>query len=476
MNNNSFLSKFFLYVPVKLIPAFMGIFFVFFLYKSFPDGQYVSYSVSVTCALIAAQLFAGWVGNSFVYHFSGRQDKKIFFSSSMGVIFFIAPVAGLLAASVCSFFVKDDFVFICVWVLCVTQIFFFFLSSVCQADFLVWQQLKAAVLQAGVQAVLIFTLFERLGVDFRYALIALSVGYVSAGFILLYSVVRRLGFSNPFLFPEKFKSIVNSLYHYGAALSPWIFGMLVMSAADRFAIGYYNIEHGDTYLSLKDLFAGGAGLLSMPLLMVVHPLVIARFREKRFAANIIESSLGFLIISFSLLWCALSFVGFDFFERLTGKSIDVSLWVVFFSFLSVFLNSSSVYVQKRLEVHRRMKQLAVLSVCSAVTSVLFSYVGGGIWGLYGVSIGLMLAQALYFFLVAFSMLKKIKLYRCVVTPMIISLLAALIGAVYYFILDKWLGLSDWRMESSLWLAGFSAVSLVALWKGVRWAEFTRVAV
>lgn len=473
MNNSSFLSKFFLYVPVKLIPAFMGIFFVFFLYKFFPDGQYVSYSICVTSALIAAQLFAGWVGNSFVYYFSGSEDKRSFFSSCLAVICIIAPVAGLLAATVCIFFVEDDFVFICVWGLCVSQILFFFLSSVCQADFLVWQQLKAAVLQAGIQAILIFTLFDVAGVDFRYALVALMAGYVSACSILLYSTANKYGFSNPLDFYEQFKSVVSSLYQYGAALSPWIFGMLVMAAADRFAIGYYGIEGGDTYLSLKDLFAGGAGLLSMPLLMVVHPLVIKRFREKRFAASILESSFGFLIVTFSLLWCALSFVGFDFFERLTGKSIDVSLWIIFFSFFSVFLNSSSVYVQKRLEVHRRMKLLAVFSVGSALASVVFSYVGGKFWGLYGVSIGLMLAQCLYFFLVAYSILKKINIYRCVVVPLIVSLLTVVMGAVYYYALNRWFGFSDWRVASLLWLVGFAGMSLVALWKGVRWSEFAR---
>lgn len=473
MNNNSFLSKFFLYVPVKLIPAFMGIFFVFFLYKFFPGGQYVSYSVSVTCALIAAQLFAGWVGNSFVYHFSGSDDKTGFFSSSLVVIFFIAPLAGILAASVCAFFVADDFVFVCVWALCVSQVLFFFLSSVCQADFLVWQQLKAAVLQAFVQAVLVFILFEQLGVDFRFALVALTAGYASAVAVLLFGVIRKLGFTNPAKYIDKFMSVVKSLYQYGAALSPWIFGMLVMAAADRFSIGYYNIEHGDIYLSLKDLFAGGAGLLSMPLLMVVHPLVIRKFREKRFAANIIESSFGFLIVAFSLLWCALHFVGFDFFERLTGKSIDVSLWVIFFSYVSVFLNSSSVYIQKRLEVHRKMKLLAVLSIVSAIFSVVFSYVGGRYWGIYGVSIGLMLAQGLYFLLVAYSIHKKMSVYRALVVPLFVAVLTVIAGAAYYYALGALIHIDDWRVKSALWLIGFSVLSLLALWKGVKWGEFTK---
>jgi O-antigen/teichoic acid export membrane protein len=120
-----------------------------------------------------------------------------------------------------------------------------------------------------------------------------------------------------------------------------------------------------------------------------------------------------------------------------------------------------------------MKLLAVFSVGSALASVVFSYVGGEFWGLYGVSVGLMLAQCLYFFLVAYSILKKINIYRCVVVPLIVSLLTVVMGAVYYYALNRWFGFSDWRVASLLWLVGFAGMSLVALWKGVRWSEFAR---
>ena len=93
MNINGFLKKFLLYVPVKTVPALSGIFFIFYLYKFFPGGQYVSYSVSLFSSLVAAQLCAGWVGNSFIYYYSGVENRKYFISSCIAVILLIAPVA-----------------------------------------------------------------------------------------------------------------------------------------------------------------------------------------------------------------------------------------------------------------------------------------------------------------------------------------------------------------------------------------------
>lgn len=145
----------------------------------------------------------------------------------------------------------------------------------------------------------------------------------------------------------------------------------------------------------------------------------------------------------------------------------------FFSYVSVFLNSSSVYIQKRLEVHRKMKLLAVLSIVSAIFSVVFSYVGGRYWGIYGVSIGLMLAQGLYFLLVAYSIHKKMSVYRALVVPLFVAVLTVIAGAAYYYALGALIHIDDWRVKSALWLIGFSVLSLLALWKGVKWGEFTK---
>jgi O-antigen/teichoic acid export membrane protein len=476
MKMNVFLRKLLLYVPVKMVPAISGIFLIFYLYRLFPEGQYVSYSVSLFCSLITAQLCAGWVGNSFIYYYSGLEDKRLFVSNCISVVFLIAPVSSVLAATVSVYFSSAAYVFISVWLLCFGQILFFFLSSACQAGFFVKQQLVAVILQAVTQIALIVVLFKFFEVDFRFALLSLAVGYFVAAFYLLYTVLKIFGVSNPFSNIGLFKENLKLIFQYGAALSPWILGMLVMVGADRFAIGYYNVESGDAYLSLKDLFVGAAGLLSMPLLMMVHPFVIKRFREGVFAINVIESSSGFLIVSFSLLWGALYFVGFGFFEIITGKVISVSKLAILFAFIGVFLNSASVYFQKRLEVHRKMKLLAYLSMLSALISVLCAWVGARYWGVVGASVGVLLAQILYFVLVTSSLIKRLDLIRSFSAPILVSAMALLAGYALHLFLQVIAGpIVEWERDI-FWLAGFSGISLISLWKGVKWSEFMRATV
>lgn len=473
--NNAFLQKLFLYVPVKLIPALLGIFFIFFLYRYFPPGQYVSYSISLMCALVAAQLSSAWVGNSFIYFFSGRdtRGKSEFLSSCLLLVLFIAPLAASSAAAVAAFFVDEDCVFLLVGMLCFTQMFYFFLSSVCQACFMVKQQLVAVVIQATLQVLLILLFASWRGVEFSFALIALIVGYAFSSLYLLAVAVRHLGFLHPLRQWTLRRMTVISVYQYGAALSPWMLGMLVMLGADRFAVGYYEIVEGGGYLSLKDLFVGAGGLLSMPLLMLVHPLVIKRFREGSFAGKVIESSLGFLIVAFSLLWGMLAFVGFELFEWLTKKPVGVPLLIIFVSFVGVFVNSAAVYVQKRLEVHRKMKRLAYLAIGAAGISVGFSFLGGYFFGLAGVAVGVLLGQLFYFCVTAASMVKRMALLEGLGRPILVSILAFGTGYGLHLVIEIGMSQFDWWLRSLMWLSGFSLVSLIALWWGVNWREFMK---
>jgi hypothetical protein len=467
---NVFLKKLLLYIPVKMVPAVAGVFFVVFLYKFFPEGQYVSYSVSIFCALTAAQLCSGWVGNSFIYHYSGVEDKARFLVNCLGVVLVIAPIASLLAATTAVAVIDESSLFIYVWMLCFSQIVFFFLSSVCQGIYLVKQQLIAVLLQAFLQIGWVIIFFQFWKIDFRYALLASAVGYAAAASFMLFSTLRLLSLSGPFWNTCLFRGDLHRIYAYGAALSPWMLGMLVMAGSDRLLIGLYEIEHGDSYLSLKDLFIGGAGLLSMPLLMMVHPFVINKFRAGTFAIGIIESSSSFLLVAFSLLWSVIYFVGLDFFERITGKGIGAPHAVIFFAFVGVYISSAAVYFQKRLEVHRKMRLLAYLSLICAAMSFFFSWVGGMLWGLYGISLGVLLAQVLYLIAVVGSMSKRLDFYKSFALPAMVSFFAYSAGYLLNVIV-QFIETDIWWMRSILWLSGFTMVSLISFWKGVRWREF-----
>ena len=470
-DSNGFLKKLVLYVPVKLLPALLTVGFIFFLYRFFSANDYVAYSVSLSCSLIVAQLSAMWVGNSFVYYYSGVENKKAFFINCLLLIVAMAPLSSIVAACVANLLSGVEGSFKSVWLLCVAQMFFFFMSSACQAAFLVRQQLLAVSAQVLVQVGLAYFLMSVDEISYSEAMTSLTAGYGVAALVMLVAFFFRQSRSSGAEL-RVLRQDLRLVYEYGAPIAPWMLGMLIMVAADRFAVGYLGLVNGDSYLSLKDLFVGAGGLLTMPLLMLVHPLVIKRFRDGVFEGALIQNSIGFLIIVFSLLWALIAFVGFEIFERFTGKTITAPTGVLLVAYVGVFLNCSAVYVQKRLEVHRRMRRLAVLSMLCSLVSLVSAYLGGRFFGLYGVALGVLLGQFAYFVLVGQSVLKKISFYKGIIRPLGISIGAVLVGYLLHFLLAASLD-AAWWASSLAWVFVFGFLSLLVMWKGVEWHEFSR---
>lgn len=244
-----------------------------------------------------------------------------------------------------------------------------------------------------------------------------------------------------------------------------------MSGVDRFAIGFYGIEHGDEYLSLKDLFVGAGGLLSMPILMVVHSVVVDKFRSGSFDSNVIEGSVGVLVYMFSSLWSVLYFVGFEFFEKMTEKDVEIPITVIFISFFSVFLACISVYLQKRLEMHKRIKDLAFFALASAIIAVVLSFWLGGRYGIYGVAIGAGTAQIAYFFVVSRSVLRKVSFFRSIGKPLLLSGLVFLWGYLINIYLIDFFHYLDWWAKSVVWLGGFLVLFGGLFWRAGEWRAF-----
>jgi len=472
--SNGFVGKFLLYVPVKLLPAFLTVFFIFFLYRFFPSDDYVSYSVSVSCSLIVAQLSAMWVGNSYVYYYSAVADKKSFLSSCLYLVLLISPLASLLAGAIATVFSVAGNTFLSVVILCLSQMLFFFMSSVCQAAFLVKQQLAAVGAQLAVQLGIIYFSYISSSVSYLDAMLALSAGYSAAAFVMFYGVIRRLGVNGPQVALGELWQDVRLVYGYGAALAPWMLGMLLMAGADRFTIGYLGVPSGESYLSMKDLFVGAGGLVSMPLLMIVHPLIIKRFREGVFEGALIHSSMAFLIIAFALLWSVIEIIGFPVFELFTGKPILAPYGVLILAYIGVFLNCAAVYVQKRLEVHRRLRLMAYSAIAAALVSIVCSFVGGLFFGLYGVALGVVAGQLLYFGVVTATLIRKVDLNEGVYKPLVIAVVAIVLGYLLWLLLELALGGAGWWVKSLVWIILFFAFSLVLIWKSVSWKDFMRI--
>jgi O-antigen/teichoic acid export membrane protein len=470
MFGSVFLGKFFLYIPVKLVPALVTVLFIVLLYKLLPEGQYVFYSICLTASLISAQVFGSWLGSGFIYYYSGQEDKGRYIRLGLAIALIAACLAGLVAGLSVSYFFEGWQAPGITAVLCGMQLLFFFLSAMCQAAFLVKAQLVAVIVQGCIQLAVLYLANAGWGITFESALGSLIMGYLLSSAWLAFYCFRSFISTPGNPGGLGLISTLKTFFRYGGALMPWMLGMLVGNAVDRFAIGFYSVPDGDAYLSLRDLFTGAAGLISMPLLMLVHPLIVNTFKRGRFAMEIVESSLGFLLIAFGLLWFALVGVGFDSFSHMTGKSVTVEYYILFCGYSATVLNGAAIYVQKRMEVHMRMKELAVWSIMAACLAIAGAALGGHYFGLLGIALAALSAQVLYILLVLRSVWKLTSLSRALGRPLLATLAAGALGlAILQMIISLWPDL-EWWSRLMLWLPVYSALCAIALWKGVRWTD------
>ncbi|MCG4455177.1 sugar transporter [Pseudomonas sp. MMS21-TM103] len=466
----NFFIKLIFYVPVKLVPALVGVFFVVFLYGKLFDGQYVNYSISIICSLIAMQLCIGWLANSILYFLPSRESKEEFLFDCIILVILISPVASVIAALIAGFFISGSAVFYCVIFLCLSQIFYFLVSAIFQSEVLIKQQLYSVMFQGCSQILMLLILFKIYGPRFECAIVAMGVGFVVSVIYLFFKLSGIFSVRNIYFDFNRLVSTFNLVFKYGSPLVLWMFGVLAVSGGERFAVSFFNIELGDAYLSLKDLFVGASGLLSMPLLMLVHPIIIDRFRRGYFDSKTIESSIGLLIIVFSLFWTAWQFVGFHLFEFAAGKEIYLPKLVIFIIFVSVFLGCVSIYLQKRLEVHKRISLMARYALFSGLVSIVLSFTGAYFLGLYGIAIGILVSQALYTGLVLGSTFKKLQFYPCLMQPLIISLFCWFLGLIYSLLLDSVFSQAEWHIKYVCWTVGFMVLSVFVLYRGVEWSK------
>ena len=472
MESGDFVRKLILYVPVKLIPALTGICFVAFLYKELPAGQYVKYSMSILISLLAAQLSSGWLSNALLYYLPSSKNKNLLIVNSFIIVCSLAAVVSVAAAVISLLVLSDSALFGYVWCLCFAQSMFGLATSIHQSGFLIREQLVSVLLQCMFQISCVYVLFSYWDAEFEFAIAATAFGYALGGVYLYFSLANKYYQRALNINAEAIKRDFSTLFKYGAPLTPWMIGIMVMSGMDRFSIDSYSLFHGDAYLSVKDILVGASGLVSMPLLMLIHPLIVKEFVAGRFAHKLLQSAIALLTMVFSILWTLWQFVGMNVFQALTGKHVNIPIEIVFFIFVGVYFNCLAIYVQKRLEVHKRILLMAIFALLSGLIAVPLSFLGAKFFGLVGVSLAAVVAQGIYLLLVGQTLIKKINVWACFVIPLIFGGLYWGVGWITMRSLDVFLPEWGWMVKIVLWLCCLMIITPIMLWFAVSWKDFS----
>lgn len=467
-NEGGFILKLLIYFPVKILPALSSMFLILYLYGKLPLGEYTLYSVNLACILIGGQVLYGWVGNSVVYFYSTLNKPAELVASAVRFLLISIPVAAIFVAALCIVFSGVE-IFFYGFSLFISQVLFFFFSSVCQAAMLIKDQLYAVLLQVAMQLLGVFYLFSIFSYSYIYVFAALTVGYLIAACYLAFAFFRRHSWPSSSL--GQLREHVAMLYCYGAPLMPWMVGVLMVGSSDRFVLGMFKPQHSDAYLSLKDLFVGAGGLISMPMLMLVHTMVMSSFNSKKiFPFVVIEESLLYVMTGFYLGWIFVYFVGFDLLAIISGKSLDVSIVSASFAYVAVFLSCSSIYMQKRLEAHRKLKVIACFSLVSAFIALFFAGLGCYYFGVEGAAFAFFVGNFSYFLMVCrwggsgrvfFKAISRM-VVPCIIVFSCMSIVSYILELVFK---------NNIYLAIGLWSGAFAMVSLILFWKLIRWRKF-----
>lgn len=459
MNSHTFLKSIFFYIPVKVSPAIVNIITILILWRLFSSEEYLSYSICVSLAQIFAQISTGWVCNASLFYMS-QNDKKYEHISADFYLCLISACTGSLIFSVTTFLLFHNIPgALILFFLCLSQSLFYFLSMVYQGNFLIRKQFYAVMLQGTAQLVILYYIFSNTLSNSLLGIFALTAGFSVAAIFLFVNLVS-LNICTKITFSQ-FKQNALRILSYGAPMAIWMCANLVLLSSDRFLISYLSITSYE-YVSLKDLLVGVSGLLSMPILMVVHPLYFKLASQGRYPNKIINDSLLVISLLFAGFWSIFSIPGLFLLQKLTGKIIMTPLWLLLVAYIGITVGCLSIYLQKRLEGHKKTSYLARIMCLSAFMSYFLGMVFGSIWGLAGIILSFSSAQLLYFSLIYRSVKQKTHLAPILLKSVLMGLFSWVIGQYVWQMINTYYPLDENLWGIAVWLVCYSPIFMFTL--------------
>lgn len=367
MRSQRLLRDLLLYVPTKLLPAAALLFSIGYCMRSLSPEQYLAYSSGATIVQVAVQLCSGWIAASIVFLLPGRSDREAAKIEFMGGGVAIGALGASLGGA-CAWIVLGD-VGVAAWVAAASLALSLFGTSAAlfQAEQRVTPQLAMSLVFSVVLPVMLVVTFGRAGPDARGALAALALGYLGGccvAALLLFAHVRG---SLRRASLRAARGSTGEMMRYGGALSLWAVSMLMLNSGEKFFLPA--TPEAAAYVSVKDLLIGASSLLSMPLIMVMHPLVFQAYRQGGDHRRLIANSVDLLAIGYGAFWGVYLLVGARLLERYSGIDVGAVAVPTAIAFYSLFLAAAGVYFQKEFEVTSRNPALASTALTIAVCGI-----------------------------------------------------------------------------------------------------------
>lgn len=405
-SNRSFISRDILaYVPVKIVPAITGLLSIILLTRNLTPKEYALYSVTIVTVILLVQLFGSWLSNSVLFFFpeqNTHNNQYNFFKHSLILQIFLTVPAVLSAYIIINLVTQNKYLAIAGCVLVFFQLIQSLMLTFLQSQRKINYQTIIVSLQCIIQiATLCWFLLLSDGKELS-AVVAIIIGFIS-GNIVTFCIMHKLYAHFRISSYQYSTAILRKLLKYGLPMCLWFFFIQFYMVGDRIILQYFGNTNGlGQYSSFRDLATGCVSLLTMPLLMASHPIIMEKWKNQRQVKeieNIISNNIIILTFFFAPLILATHILGKELVVMLFGDLYELSSYIMVLVLSSIYTTAVAMHLQRGLEVTGRtflMAKLAFTAACSFLTIAYFLIPK---FGTLGSSIAVSLSTIIYITLV-----------------------------------------------------------------------------
>ncbi len=362
------------YAPAILVPALVSVASVAIFTRLLAPTEYGFYSIALAIVSIVAVAGAGWIEQSVLrylpqYDAAQRSDELVGFALGATLATFAAALTALALAALAVPVEGVARLMLPVGALLVGEIGAITMSAVLQARLRSRSVSVFRVCGAVLRFALALGFVLWVARDARWLLIGAAIGRGLATAAMLVVVARD---GRRWVRPRFDRSAVSRFASYGVPMVGWTLAGQLLAVSDRFVIGAF---HGPgpvgTYSANYNLVSMGFGLMSAPLLMAAHPLIVSAWKhdERGRIAEMIEGFSRLYVIVLTPLVVVLAVCHREIAGIVLAESYREGSWVIPVLVLGSFAWGFAMYGHKSLELSERTGLMFRLAGVTAMVNI-----------------------------------------------------------------------------------------------------------
>lgn len=405
------------YTPATLVPAIISVLSISIFTRIFAPASYGQYTLVITTTTILTSLFSTWIEQSTLRlrpSFT-KQKKEEEFNRNLFTLLIIITTGLILVAILLYPLLKSS--------LGIYKRFYIAGAGIVAAS--LWYQNLGSILKADLHSIH-FTKFSIIQTILRFSIALVYIYFISEDIIgllwgvllsqllLIIPMVNRVRSYNKVKKHEgnviSFGPFVKRFAAYGFPMIGWFIGSQLLNISDRYILQFFRgSKEVGIYASNYNLVSYAIGLLTSPLLIAAHPIIMkatTHINKNEIQDLITSFSRYFLLIAFPLMTfvglfsqdLVTVFLGSDFRE---GHKI---IPIITLGFLSWHF---SMYGHKGLEIQQRTLTMLHYVIICAIVNIVLNFYFIPQYGYMGAAMTTLLSFLLYPIMVFFGSKKSI---------------------------------------------------------------------